>query len=113
NFWAIWCKPCIQELPAFDSLNKTLKSLPVKILLVSLDFVEEKEKVNAFLKKRNITTDCVLLDEVNGNSYIDRVSKDWNGSIPATLFVNKNSTNLVEKKMHKEEIQRHLNAVRK
>jgi len=111
NFWAIWCKPCIQELPAFDSLNTTLKSRPVKMLLVNIDFVEDKEKVNAFLEKKKIMADCVLLDEINGNSYIDRISKDWNGSIPATFFKNKNSTLLIEKKMHKEEIQRHLYSV--
>ncbi len=42
NFWATWCKPCVQELPAFDSLTTENKKL--KVLLVCLDFKEEIDK---------------------------------------------------------------------
>lgn len=102
NFWATWCKPCVEELPAFDSLAKAGTA---KVLLVCLDFKEEIEKkVNPFLKKKNITTECVLLDEINGNDYIDKISKAWSGAIPATLFVNGAKSNLVEKKLKPEEI---------
>src|SRR4051812_22876448 len=59
NFWATWCKPCIQELPAFDSLLVVSKNTPVKILLVSLDFKEELQKtVNPFLKSRHTQSEC-------------------------------------------------------
>src|SRR4051812_41028073 len=74
NFWATWCKPCVQELPSFDSINATLKKTPVKIILVCLDFKEElNRKVNPFLEKHKIKTECVLLDEVNGNDFINKV----------------------------------------
>src|SRR5688572_13825498 len=85
NFWATWCKPCIQELPAFDSLTLLTKNTNTKVLLVCLDFSDEiNSKVIPFLKKNKIQSECVLLDEVNGNDYIDRISKDWGGAIPAT-----------------------------
>jgi thiol-disulfide isomerase/thioredoxin len=44
NFWATWCKPCVQELPAFDSLLTITKNSRTKIILVSLDFKEDIEK---------------------------------------------------------------------
>lgn len=102
NFWATWCKPCVEELPAFDSLAKTKN---VTVLLVCLDFKEDiDKKVNAFIRKNNYTAEIVLLDEVNGNDYIDKISKSWSGAIPATLFVNGNKRKLVEKKLKPAEL---------
>jgi thiol-disulfide isomerase/thioredoxin len=37
NFWATWCKPCIEELPIFEKVAQTYTEQPVKIILVSQD----------------------------------------------------------------------------
>ncbi|HUQ96576.1 MAG TPA: TlpA disulfide reductase family protein, partial [Chitinophagaceae bacterium] len=37
NFWATWCVPCLEEMPAFEGLRKRLKNEKVKILLVNVD----------------------------------------------------------------------------
>lgn len=109
NFWATWCKPCVAELPSFDSLSRISK---VKILLVSLDFKDDLEKkVNTFLKSHSIKMECVLLDEINGNDFIDKIDKTWTGAIPATLIKNKDHKIFIEKKMHLSELQKHLMAV--
>lgn len=109
NFWASWCKPCIQELPAFDSLNTMVQGKKIKVLLVSLDFKEDMErKTEAFLKKKNIRTECVLLDEIDGNSFINQVDPSWSGAIPATLMVHNNKRLFVEKKMHLKELEEKL-----
>jgi len=100
NFWATWCKPCIQELPAFDSLFAQTKQSTIKIILVSLDFKEELEKkVNPFLKRNQIKSECVLLDEVNGNNFINQISEKWTGAIPATLFKRGKNTEVLEQKL--------------
>lgn len=109
NFWATWCKPCVQELPAFDSLATESKGTRVKVILVSLDFKEELEKkVKPFLKTKHIQAECVLLDEVNGNDFVDKISSEWSGAIPATLF-KKNTTRLfLEKKMNLNDLKSQL-----
>jgi thiol-disulfide isomerase/thioredoxin len=97
NFWATWCKPCIKELSSFDSLERSFKKEKIKILLVSLDFKEQKEKVNNFLVKNKTLCECALLDEVNGDIFINRISEKWSGTIPATLIKKGNKKIFLEK----------------
>ena len=84
NFWATWCGPCVKELPYFDEINAMSG---VKVVLVSLDFPEELEKVKLLVSKKSISSDVLLLDETDYDSYMRKVSEDWSGAIPATLFV--------------------------
>lgn len=112
NFWATWCKPCVAELPALDSLHLNPGQGNLKVLLVCLDFKEELEsKVNPFLQKKNIQSECVLLDEVNGNAYINKISKDWSGAIPASLFKAGEKKLLIEKKMRLSELRENIKAM--
>lgn len=89
NFWATWCIPCIKELPDFDSINMKYKNTSVKVILVSMDFKEDlKTKLLPFIKKNKVNAEVNLLDEMDGNYFIPRVSEQWSGAIPATLIVN-------------------------
>jgi thiol-disulfide isomerase/thioredoxin len=113
NFWATWCKPCVQELPEFEAFSKAHAKEKVKVLLVSLDFKEElNKKVNPFLLKNKYKTECVILDEVNGNDFIDKIDKRWSGAIPATFItVNKRKqTFFDQKKMTQTDLEGVLNS---
>ena len=91
NIWATWCRPCVKELPYFEQAQQIYANKGVKVLLVSVDFADELEtKVAPFVKSKNMACEVVLLDESNPNSWIDRVNKDWSGSIPVTFVVDKN-----------------------
>jgi len=111
NFWATWCKPCVQELPAFDSLNIITKSTPVKVLLVSLDFSEDLDKkVKPFLTKQKVQTECILLDEINGNEFVNKISSSWTGAIPATWFKRGERQKIIERKMTLQELKGQVQA---
>ena len=87
NFWATWCAPCIRELPLFDALAADHKN-DVDVLLVSLDFVDQKEKkVIPFIDKRGVQSPVVILGVTEYNEWIDKVDESWSGAIPATLMV--------------------------
>lgn len=111
NFWATWCKPCVAELPEFEKLNKEYSSKKVKVILVSMDFKETlNKKLKPFIKKNKYTCEVVLLDESNGNDFINKISEEWSGSIPATLITRKNKSvnEFIEKKVTYDFLVEHL-----
>lgn len=86
NFWATWCRPCIEELPHFNALPE--KYSEIEVLLVNLDAVETLEsRVKNFISKNNLTVKVVLLDETDFDPVINQVDRRWSGAIPATVFV--------------------------
>lgn len=96
NFWATWCAPCVKELPHFEQLN--LENKNIKVVLVSLDFKNQLEsKLLPFLKKKSINSEVVLLTDIDYNSWLPMVDKDWSGSIPATLIIKNGQQFFVEK----------------
>lgn len=97
NFWATWCKPCVEELPALQKIAEEFEKDKVKILLVSLDFPSQIDsRLIPFLEKNNIQMETVLLDDPKQNVWIDKVHPDWSGSIPATLIYSRENRNFYE-----------------
>ena len=90
NFFATWCKPCVQELPWFENTVPNYKGKEVKLLLVSLDYAEDYPKnIASFARKNNISSQIVWLDESDPNSFCPKIDKRWEGTIPVSLMINK------------------------
>ncbi len=103
NFWATWCAPCVKELPYFEDLHREYATSKVKVLLVSMDFPNQVSKrLIPFLEKNDIQSHVILLDAPDPNSWIDRVSPQWSGTIPATVitYPRENYYELFEKEFH-------------
>lgn len=112
NFWATWCKPCVKELPSFDSLYLNSNKRNLKILLVSLDFKEDIEKkLDPFLIKNKIKLECVVLDEINGNDFINKVDEKWTGAVPATLIKLNNKHVFIEKSISLKSLNTSLSEI--
>lgn len=41
NYWASWCKPCVDEMPAFSRLNSHYAAWGVQFIGIGLDDVEK------------------------------------------------------------------------
>ncbi len=110
NFWATWCAPCVKELPYFEKIGENYKSKNVKVLLVSLDFPRQYEtKLQPFIKKHNLQSDILVLNDVDANSWIPQVNPDWSGAIPATLIYNKNKRMFYEQTFTYNDLETELN----
>lgn len=113
NFWATWCGPCVAELSDFKNFYEKNSDKKVKLILVSLDFTNELEKVNKFIAKKAIKPKVYLMKDTDQNAFINRVSEKWEGTIPATWFVNNKSKKklFIEKPMNELEINKYLKEV--
>lgn len=108
NFWATWCGPCVEELPHFEKLQQKYRAQPLKVMLVSTDSKSKLEtSVKSFVKKHRLQNEVFLLNEKNQQVYIDKISKDWSGSLPATLVINqgKKIRRLYEKEVTYNELE--------
>jgi thiol-disulfide isomerase/thioredoxin len=89
NFFATWCKPCLEELPYFLEEAKKHKTEGLELLLVSLDFKEAyPDAISKFAAKRNIEEKILWLDETDADYFCPKIDKKWSGAIPASLFIN-------------------------
>jgi len=112
NFWATWCKPCIEELPYFEELNKNYEDSNVTVVLVSLDFPKHIEKqVIPFIKKNNLQSKVLLLDDPDANTWIPKVSEEWTGAIPATIIIKGEKQQFYEKSFTYTELETELKTI--
>lgn len=112
NFWATWCKPCIAELPYFEKINADYSEEKVKVILVSLDFPEKLEsQVVPFIKKNQLKSHIVLLDDPDANNWIPKVDETWSGAIPATILYKNNARKFYEQSFTYEELTTELQSI--
>jgi peroxiredoxin len=81
NFWATWCVPCRQEMPAMERLQQEFKSARFEV--VAVNFREDKADIRKFLHELGLTF-TVLLDK---DGEVSEQYGVW--SLPLSYFINR------------------------
>ena len=81
HFWATWCGPCIQELPALNAFSEAHKK-EFHVRAVTTD-LKDVSKIQNFYKGKGITDLIIAFDR---NNYLARSFHVSN--LPTTLFIN-------------------------
>ena len=109
NFWATFCKPCMEEIPHFQKLKSKYEKDGLQLLFVSLDMQDDyPEKVNSFIKKKKMAS--AWLDETNADYFCPKVDQAWTGAIPATLFLNnkRHYRKFIEESLTEEVVEKQI-----
>jgi peroxiredoxin len=81
NFWATWCIPCRQEMPAMEKLHRDFKKTGLEV--VAVNFRETRKEVRKFFDELGLTF-TVLLDKEG------KVSEEYGAwSLPLSYFINR------------------------
>lgn len=81
NFWATWCLPCIEEMPAMEKLHHELEKEGLVILAVN--FQEDPERVKEFLTKHDLTFRALL----DRDGKVSELYQTW--ALPVSVIINK------------------------
>lgn len=83
NFWAVWCKPCVQEFPELNKMYLDLKDQGIAVLGVSI--TPSRDAVVKFLNKHKVDFP-ILIDE--NEKLADRFQVS---ALPTTLLIDTES----------------------
>jgi thiol-disulfide isomerase/thioredoxin len=79
NFWATWCEPCRDEMPAMQRLKDRMAGAPFALLAVN--YAEGTPRVEAFLKQVPVDF-AILMDRDSA------VAKQWQARVlPYTVVL--------------------------
>jgi thiol-disulfide isomerase/thioredoxin len=114
NFWATWCGPCIKEMPLIEKFGQENNDVRVTLVSLDLDLDANPEKVYKFVERKGIKSTVLILDEQDPNSWIDKIEKEWNGSLPATIVVNTKTGKRVfaSKELKEGELEKMIESVK-
>ena len=87
NFWATWCEPCLEEMPAMERLARTYQERDLVVLALSVDR-EGASVVGPFLKRHGLTF-LVGLDPQQAVAHLYRV---W--ALPSTFVLDRTGARL-------------------
>ena len=82
-FWASWCKPCAEELPAYEAMMQRIGGRRAALTLVSTD--ENRETAADALRRFGVRTRSAYAGEAEFNRYLSP-------TLPWTIVVDSKQT---------------------
>ncbi|QWE02735.1 TlpA disulfide reductase family protein [Polynucleobacter sp. JS-JIR-II-b4] len=83
NFWASWCPPCVEEMPALDKLQQEF--LQQNVLFVGIG-IDSPSNIREFLSKTPVSYPIVIGGLEGSN--LSKQLRNSQGALPYTIIIN-------------------------
>jgi thiol-disulfide isomerase/thioredoxin len=102
NFWASWCPPCVEEMPALDNLQREFSSQNVLFVGIGID---SPSNIREFLAKTPVSYPIVIGGLEGSN--LSKQLGNAQGALPYTIIINAKgkATNSKLGKISEEELR--------
>ncbi len=82
NFWASWCAPCREEMPAIDTFYRSHRADGLEVIAVSIDAPRDLDKVRRIVKNYSFAASLAFGRQASGYGRLSRV--------PVTFVIDRN-----------------------
>jgi thiol-disulfide isomerase/thioredoxin len=73
NFWATWCKPCREEMPALDAFYRAHRAEGLEVIAISIEGPEDLAKIKGVLKNFSFPAALAAGGDTSGYGKLSRV----------------------------------------
>lgn len=99
DFWASWCKPCIDQFPELEIMNEKFKNKDLVILGISLD--EDKSSWKKAIDKHNLSWQNIFSEE----DLAGEISKKYGiNSIPFNILISEKGV-IIKKNVNENDLK--------
>nr|WP_216859903.1 TlpA disulfide reductase family protein [Polynucleobacter sp. UK-Kesae-W10] len=107
NFWASWCPPCVEEMPALDKIAQEYADKNVLIVGIGID---SPSNIREFLQKTPISYPIVI-GGLEGSNLAKQMG-NTQGALPYTVIINPQGKSIYTKlgKISEDELKKAINS---
>ncbi len=93
NFWATWCRACLEEIPTLIKLETNLRHEGLSLVAVSLDEPDSGDTlVRPFIDEWFPGFRSYLSSERDMDSMVSVVDRTWNEILPTSYLIDRKGT---------------------
>jgi len=107
NFWASWCPPCVEEMPALSKIAQEYADKNVLIVGIGID---SPSNIREFLEKTPVSYPIVIGGLEGSN--LSKQMGNTQGALPYTVIINPQGKSIYTKlgKISEEELKKAINS---
>ena len=107
NFWASWCPPCVEEMPALSKIAQEYADKNVLIVGIGID---SPSNIREFLEKTPVSY-SIVIGGLEGSN-LSKQMGNTQGALPYTVIINTQGKSIYTKlgKINEDELKKAINS---